>query len=402
MKTLSILSIAIKKYFQNYNGLPKICWTGIFLIFIDAVAGGVCFFLSLYFVNDLHLNVAVSSLLISLYGLGTVAGGMIGGKLSDTMSTKLLTNLSLLFQAIAFLILIKINSVEMLMLNLFVIGFASYTFKTAVNCWMLRQLDNNSELKLKTLNIARVASNLGLGVSGTVIGIFAEKNFFLIFLLSGILFFVAALSLTFQQQTSTAQRIITESHSNFTDKNNKKTIAIILLFVFLIGLIIGQLGTTYPLFIQDTFKNLGIKAVSLLFILDTVLIVIFQAPLVNFFQNSNKIFMMGAGGLLMGLGMLILNFSSIFFLAVISCIIWTTGEMLFIPLTQLLCYEKGLSNKKGQSIGTYQAIYAASTICGPLLGGMTYQYFGGKTLWYVSGFIGLSCFLVCNFIKKHA
>lgn len=165
---------------------------------------------------------------------------------------------------------------------------------------------------------------------------------------------------------------------------------------------IAQLGTTYPIYIQNAFKSLGIQAVSILFILDTILIVIFQAPLVNLFSKSNKIFYAGLGGLFMGFGILILNFSSSFYIAIISCIIWTTGEMLFIPLSQLICYEKGLTQTQGSRIGAYQAIYALGTICGPVIGSQIYYYYGAEMLWYGFGIIGLTCFLSCNYFKKYA
>jgi hypothetical protein len=268
---------------------------------------------------------------------------------------------------------------------------------------VLNQPGNSSDLKLKLLNLARVASNLGLAVSGSIIGIFDRDNFSNLFLLSSLTFFIFSIIFILKDKKKLFQinDVKNQEDPIYTSNTHKKILLIVLTFVFLIGFMIAQLGTTYPIYIQNSFRDLGMRAVSILFILDTVLIVLFQAPLVNFLKKSNKIFFIGIGGLFMGGGMAILNISFIFSLAIISCVIWTTGEMLFIPLTQLVCYEKGLDQKQGKPIGIYQAIYATGTICGPALGAFIYQRFGSETLWYAFGVIGLCCFLICSHFKKY-
>ena len=77
----------IKSYLNSYSSVPKSCWNGIVLSFINTTSGGVSFFLSIYFVSTLQLNIAVAGAIISSYGFGTVVGGLIGGKLTDKFST---------------------------------------------------------------------------------------------------------------------------------------------------------------------------------------------------------------------------------------------------------------------------------------------------------------------------
>lgn len=77
-----------RKYAKNYEGLPRACWNGIILIGVNAFTIGICFFLSLYFVNTKHYSPSIAGLLLSCYGMGTVSGGIIAGKLSDKFSLK--------------------------------------------------------------------------------------------------------------------------------------------------------------------------------------------------------------------------------------------------------------------------------------------------------------------------
>src|SRR3990167_6810845 len=120
------LSTAIKNYAANYAGLPTACWQGIFLTFVNAISVGICFFLSLYFVDILHFNIATAGVMISAYGLGTVIGGIAAGKLSDQIFPTFISIGSLFIQAIAFLLLTQLHAVELIIINLFILGMATY------------------------------------------------------------------------------------------------------------------------------------------------------------------------------------------------------------------------------------------------------------------------------------
>lgn len=400
-------SYAMRGYIENYLGLPKACWQAIILTFIESLAIGISFFLSLYFVDILHFDIAVAGLLISCYGMGTVFGGILGGKLSDRTSPKIVSAISLLLQATAFLLLTQLISLEWLMLNLFILGVTAYGFTTSNEVWMLNQCKGQSEVRLKTVNISRAAMNLGFGLSGVIIGSVSSSGFQSIFYLSAIILLLSAIYLFVQKNdgpletTIKTEQALSDNAILKTKKANRKVFLLILACLFAVGLLISQLSATYPIYVQDAFPLLGIKAVSILFILDTVLIVLLQAPLVNALKNHNKIMVAGFGAFLMGLGMLVLSFSFTFFLALISCVIWTTGEMLFVPMAQLLCYEKGEEKKKGQNMGIYKAVYACSMVAGPTLGGIIYHYLGGNRLWYVSAALGCLCLVACHNYKKY-
>lgn len=183
-------------------------------------------------------------------------------------------------------------------------------------------------------------------------------------------------------------------------KQNRDILFLALFSTFFVGMIIAQLGSTYPVYVKNAFHDLGAKAVSILFMLDTVLIVLFQAPLSNYYGRFQTILVMGAGAFLMGLGMLILSVSTLFVCAMISCAIWTAGEMLFIPTAQLLCYEYSNKAKKGLSMGIFQSTYAMSTVIGPVCGGFLYTKIGMNFVWYVSFLIGIICLIACIKISR--
>ncbi|MFZ2314557.1 MAG: MFS transporter [Gammaproteobacteria bacterium] len=402
---MTYLQLAAKRYLANYSGLPTACWQGIILGFFNAISIGVCFFMSLYFINTLHISVATAGFLISAYGIGMTLGGILGGRLSDQLSPRIISIGSVLLQSLTFFLLAKLHNPTFLMINLFFSGLAAYGFKTANNTWLFDKCSHQPELRLKTVSVLYAFGNLGLGISGIIIGVFGGYGFENIFYFSSVLLFLSGCYLLTKKDSThveknAAQENVAPSQIE-SRKENKKIVYLMLGCLFLIGLIIAQLSTTYPLYVQNKYPELGLKAVSILFLLDSALIVVFQAPISNFIKKHNKILVVGFGALLMGLGMLLLNFSFVFLLAALSCVIWTTGEMLFISTAQVVCYEQGDIKKKGQNLGIFQSVFAASIIIGPTLGGGLYQHVGGDAVWYVSGLIGMICFLGCFVYRRY-
>ncbi len=397
--------LAIRNYYVSYQGVPKPCWVYIIFNLLNAISVGVCFFLSLYFVDLLHFNMIMVGLLMSSYGIGTVLGGIVSGKLCDKFSSGLLSIISLILQSAAFLALACFHVFHSLAMILFILGVSNYSFKTANNVSMLSSCQDEKRLRQKVINISHAASNFGLGISGIIIGMMSVYGYAKIFYsASAILVFSSIYLLMYtNQKTSLLQACKEQNKQSVSDADtpNIKILTLTLLSLFFIGLIIAQLGSTYPIYVKDAYPELATKAVSILFILDTVLIVLFQAPLSNYCGRFNTMLTMGFGAFLMGLGMMVLSLASTFTWAMLSCCIWTTGEMLFLPTAQLLCYENGSKNKKGQSIGIFQSTYAISTVVGPCLGGFIYSKVGANAMWYLSMIIGMTCLISCTMLVRN-
>lgn len=283
------------------------------------------------------------------------------------------------------------------------LGIGSYGFITSNQLWVLQQCSDSDVQRLKAINLLDVASNLGLSVSGIIISFILLENFKFLFATISMVLIATSLFLLFVNKKLIDEReaIKFSRSTDFTGSNNKnsKIIIYILFSVFLVGLIISQINSNYPLFLQKKFINLDTRSFSILFILNSMLVVLFQSPLVNAISKYNRIFIVGLGAFLLGFGMLFLNFAIYFYLAVISCIIYTLGEMLFFSVAQLICYEMALPNKKGSSIGIYRTVYAFSRVIGPTFGGIIFST-SPAMLWYVCGLFGLMSLLPAFYFRQ--
>ncbi len=394
-------------YCRQYSGLPYNTWHHIFLSFIVTAATGISFFFSLYLVSFLHINLELTGLLITCFGLGTICGGVIGGRLSDRLTPHFVSFLSLFILFFCYIVILFLKNLEMLGLLLFVMGFFSNSFRTANNAKALSYVKVE---KLKAINIMAISYNLGLAVSGVLvsfIGGFGLKN---VFIFSSIMLFMAILYLIFTKRCNNrsvilplATRIENETPP-FTEEKAEKSkmvllIALATLLIF--GFYIAQLNTTYPVYLTDQFPRFGLKSFGYLFLLNPIIVIFFQAPIGNSFQHTSKVMIMGGGIFLYSAGLFMLNhLFAMYVLAIFSCLFYTLGEMLFMPRAQLLIYLHGAENKKGSALGLFQSVYSLGIIIGPITGSFIYARLGVTALWDFCGMLGLAALVLCFFYRS--
>ncbi len=385
-------------YAKNYSGLTASAWYGCILNLIESMMIGVFYFLAIYFVTELHFTISTAGIIIACYGIGAIPGGLLGGKLSDTFSPRLVLAICLFIQACGYLALIELKHLHFLMLDMFILGMASYGFITANSLFVLQQCEANESQRLKTINLLSTSANLGLGIAALIIGQVSYFGFHYIFLTSGcVLFLLAWQAFSYHPPLSVEKKL---SVGKSDSHKPHSLVPFVLICVFFVGMIISQQSTTYPIYIKHTFSALGMNAISILFFLNTLLVILFEVPIGNFLGGYNKIMLLGIGSFLVGAGLFLLSISSLFILALLSCFIYTIGEIVFFSVAQLVCYQKSSEKNKGHGLGLFRMIFASSRVMGPLLGGSIYYHFGGKMLWYVSGVIGVFCFVGCFCFKR--
>lgn len=401
-----IMAKFVKNYFSIYHEFSKYCLFGFVMCLLESIFIGIYYYLSIYFVDALHFDISTAGIIISFYGIGAILGGIIGGKLSDKWTPGIVTTYSLFIQAITYFSFTQTQSVGLLMINAFILGIASYGFITANHLFVLSHCTNGENQRLKGLGILSMASNLGLGLSALILGETLSIGFYRVFLITAFFVFILACFSAYYELTTRKQGNVLSFQQNQPQaKQDSDSIQsdfsiflTVLACVFFIGMIVTQSGTTYTIYIKEMFPDYGLKAVTILFAINSFIVVIASAVVCELIKEYNKLMMVGLGGFLIGFGMFMLTFSHWFVIAIFSCLVYTFGEIIFFSVSQLLCYQCGMENQKGTSLGIYRVVYASSRVLGPISGSLIYAQFGGDKVWIISGFIGTACILFCTFL----
>src|SRR4051812_17998888 len=94
-----------RRLLPDVRGLPRAflwLWLG---AFVNKVGGFVVPFLALYLTNDRGMSVEEAGIVVSLYGLGSVGSGPIGGALTDRLGRRATLAIATVLGALAMLAL---------------------------------------------------------------------------------------------------------------------------------------------------------------------------------------------------------------------------------------------------------------------------------------------------------
>ncbi len=364
-------------YLSQYRKLSLTAWLLLVAVLINAISVMIILFLSLYLVNSLQFNMKQSGEIVTFFGIGSVIGAYLGGRLSDFISPLKLGRISLIVNALGLYCLVFIKSYTLLLWLLAFVGLSNAIFSPVSRIILMancrpdqRYLVNN--LRYVMLNIGSSAIFIG----GMLISY--SYNFFFIFNATMVLF--AALLLFMVKDTNFQEEEIIEKPLKNKKMSSLAFFILVNLLVFFVTIVYSQQRVTYTIYLNH-YYGMDSTWISYLYLFSTLLIVFFQIPLTNMLRQTNLLIISGVGGSLICLGLFCMNFSTQTPFAFLVCFVWTIGEMMFYPMVQVLIFEIAPANRKGKFLGIYQAVFAAGNIVGPYAGSRVYHFYSPHLVW---------------------
>ncbi len=370
---------------------------------LQVAASTVQFFLVPYFALTLKLSVVQSGLLLSSYGLGVLAATYfkVSSHEPKMQVYALFCNILSLGN---FLIL---TSFEPLIFNVVLLGFGSALFK--------KNLSHSTYPQTKSLYWS---SEMGLALALVGILIFPIVDFkvgiFTAFMLSGLSLFFSfitsqRLSVTDAPEGADyeAMKVVNRRRCHPRQGHQaavggpvknwfrnwaagfrpRLTESFYLSLLFLGGLLLSQLTTTYGLYLVTQFPDWGLKALAIFMLIHAFILCFLQKPIVFVFHRSDPLFRSGYGALLLGLGCFAFNLGHVFTVVVLSAMVYSLGEIFFIGALYKVC-------QKNKAVSYFTKTLTGSLIIGASLGAYVYQYFGPRILWQACALLGVLCFIV--------
>jgi len=376
------------RYKQSFSGLPREAWHLSFIVFVNRSGTMVLFFLSLYLTRKLNYSIADAGRLISLYGLGALAGSLLGGWLSDKIGSARVQFLSLFFNGIGFIVLSFLYQPLWLGLALFVTAALGESFRPANSTALAEVCPPEKRSRGFALN--RLAVNLGISVGPAVGGFLATVDYKFLFWVDGVTCILAALLLLFIFDVKRTYRPAktTDKSASIVSPYRDLTFLFLLSLLFLTGLLFTQFFNTWPLYLRESYF-LREDQIGLLVALNAVLVSIFEMPIIHRFEKKNPFSVILPGAILLFAGFAILPFGNGWLYGAFTVIVWSIGEMLVFPLTGGYIANRAQDSNRGTYMGLFSFVFSLSFVFGPSIGSAIYSRFGGDFLWFLSGIGGI-------------
>lgn len=353
-------------------------------------------FLPLYLRETLHCSLLTIGVFLGIYGVGTIFASFYGAKLCDTFSAYLVSSISLIFYIIGLTLIFFIHQPYWLLaLILLLTGISNASFLPASRMLLMRYSSDAAQLRANGLRY--MLYNIGCAASLSLAGFFANNDYHIVLLFTlGFTIFSLVLLLACVKNDGPEYRAKKPEKKEKYYFWHDPFFAVIFAGLFLGMIVFTQLTTSFSLFLSDVY-HFDMHALSLIFIINCVMIGALQMFVINRIKHFSQSFIMLLAPLFMGAGFAILLFKPCIMTVVICMILVTLGEMLFMPVSQNLVYQRALDHLKGYYMGVYQACYAIAVVVSPMIGTTALKIDGsGKVLWLFILFI--SALPLCGYV----
>ncbi|NND62059.1 MAG: MFS transporter [Flavobacteriaceae bacterium] len=372
-------------YLDNFKGLSKEIWLLSLVTFINRAGAMVIPFLSLYLVNEKGFTFPQVGWIMTSYGLGSLIGTWIGGKLTDSIGFYKVIVLSLFFGGLGFIGIQFLDSFIGLCIGIFGLILVADSYRPAI----FVACDAYSKPKNVTRSIAliRLAINLGFSI-GPMIGglIIAKISYTSLFWIDGITCVIASALLFVVLKPKKIVESVTKDPVVIEGKSPYQNGLYLLLIVIMIfsSVMFVQYFSVIPLYYEKA-HFLSEDLIGLLLFLNGAIIVIFEMPLVGWLEriNISKTMATFWGMVFLALSFIVLNLSEWSGVLVIGMILMTIGEMIGSPFSNALALEMAPKGRKGSYMGLYSMSFSISHIIGHNGGMNLVDKFGFDFTWYV-------------------
>ena len=354
--------------------------------------------MTLYATKSLGLSVSDAGLLITFYGLGSLLGTYAGGWLSIRWGTYKVQLYSLILSGFGFILLGEFHEFRDVAIAMFLLAMVSDAFRPA-NASAIGTACP-PQLKARCFGLNRLAINLGMTIGPAVGGFLAAVDYRLLFWADGITCLAAAivLAIVLKPEKTVFKAENTRASGGFFSPLKDRVFLILLVLLFSMGLVFSQMFSTWPLFLGEIylFKE---EQIGLFMALNTLLIVLFEMPLIRTLESKNQVFIMAIGALFLFVGFSILPISSMMGFVIFTVVLWTVGEMLVFPIAGGLIANRSSDEEMSKYMGLFTFTFSLAIVFGPFLGTRIYVHLGPNFVWYFTGIIGL--FAMAGFYHLH-
>ncbi|WP_066759733.1 MDR family MFS transporter [Crocinitomix algicola] len=388
-------------YINSFKGLsPEVWWLALITL-INRAGTMVVPFLSLYLTEDLKFTLPQVGWIMSAFGLGSVVGSWIGGKLTNHIGGYRTMILSLVGSGFLFIGVQFLHTFNTLLIGIFLVMLVADMFRPAM--FVALSAYSKPENKTRSITLIRLAINLGFAGGPAVGGlIITAIGYGGLFWVDGLTCIFAGLLILkiLNPKRAPSMDDVSPNHSASPYKDGVFLLFILAMCVF--GLAFMQFFSTIPIYYKDVHVLTEFE-IGLLFGANGFLIFLVEMPLVKYFEDrkTSTIRLMIIGALMVGFSFVLLNFTSWSGIVVISVLLITMGEIIAFPFSNSFAMNRANRGNKGEYMALYTIAFSFAHIFSHNGGLQLIDKLGFYTTWFLIGGLGLiAVFLLL--VVKHA
>ncbi|WP_165732277.1 MFS transporter [Polaribacter sp. 20A6] len=398
----------MKKLYNNYintfRGLSTEVWWLALITFINRSGTMVIPFLSLYLTKSLHFSLSDVGWIMSFFGLGSVVGTWIGGKLTDIIGYYKVMLVSLFGTGILFVFLQFASTFNEFCFGIFMVMLVADAFRPAM--FVALSAYSKPENKTRSVTLIRLAINLGFSAGPAIGGlIITGIGYEGLFWMDGITCVSAAFLLLKVLHPKKAKVQDEVKVKNPISVYKDKAFWVFFIAMFIFGFVFMQYFSTIPLYYSDK-RFLSEFEIGLLMGLSGLFIFLLEMPLIKWLEDlkKSKVKLIALGLFLVGFSFIILNLTGWVGVLIIGILLMSVGEMIAFPFSNAFAIDRAEKGNKGEYMALYSIAFSLSHIFSHNVGMQLVAKFGFETTWILVtafAFVGvLILFYLLRVLRK--
>jgi predicted MFS family arabinose efflux permease len=390
-----MLKTAFQRYIDNFKGFSREIWILTLITFINRAGTMVLPFLSKYLKEDLGFSYGQVGWIMVCFGVGSMLGSWLGGKLSDKIGFYKIMIFSLLTSGLLFLAIQFVTSFIGLCISMFVIMSVADMYRPAM--FVSIGAYAKPENRTRALTLVRLAINLGFAAGPALGGlIIISIGYHGLFWVDGLSCIIAILIFWL--------KVKEKKKSAFSDKEHPGEILThsvfkdkpfwLFLFTCLVsGILFFQVFTTIPLYHREQF-NLSELQTGLLLTMNGLLVFFCEMAIVSYVERKkiNKVKLVAFGCLLMAISMFLMLINTWVGILTIMMLFMTFAEMFAFPFSNSVALSRAPKGHEGRYMAIYTMSFSLAHILSAKVGMEIIEYYktdGYQMNWLFMGTLGV-------------
>lgn len=398
-----MIKTAFQKYINNFKGFRREVWILAIITFVNRAGTMVFPFLSKYLKEDLHFTYSQVGWVMVCFGLGSMLGSWLGGKLSDKIGFYKIMIFSLFTSGLLFFGLQFIKTFWGLCIALFVIMSIADMFRPAM--FVSLGVYAKPENRTRALTLVRLAVNLGFAagpaLGGLIIMGIGYKGLFWVDGATCIISILTFALLVKEKKKPKEEEGFTAMAEKVKSVFEDKIFWIFLFVCFATAMIFFQLFTTLPLYHHEQY-GLSEFQTGLLMTLNGLLIFFLEMPIVSVFERKQipKLQIILWGSLLMAMSFFVLLYNPYAGILIVSILFITFGEMFIFPFSNSFALSRAPKGHEGRYMALFTMSFSLAHIASSKTGMEIISLFGYQMNWLFMALLGMVSTGCCIWLMK--
>jgi MFS family permease len=360
--------------------------------FIDRVGGTMLFpFFALYVTDKFNVGMTEAGLLLGIFSLAGLVGGVVGGALTDKLGRRSLVIFGLIFSALGSVAMGFITSLPAFYALAVVVGFLGEIAGPAHGAMVADMLPE--EQRAEGYGVLRIVGNLAWIIGPTIGGVLALRSYTLLFVVDAITSLItAAIVYRLIPETRPAPAERTQGESllqtvvGYREVARDRLYMAFLVTSMLMLVVYQQMYSTLSVYLRDV-HGVPARGYGLLMSIDAALVVVAQFPVARRVKHYPPMLMMALGTAFYMVGFAMYGFVSTYALFIAAILLITVGEMIVMPVGQALAARFAPEAMRGRYMAFFGFSWALPGMFSAWAAGVIMDNYNPNWVWYLSGII---------------